>query len=173
MKNTMISVAALAIFGSTLAIAQLPPRGVSVPNQRGNAIKQRAPKGDPHAKAAVQQLNQAIVLMNRALPIYDGKRAEADNLCRLARKELWSAAHHGKGNDNFTKLKDNDDKSKYSPDQIEASQKKIREARNHAELALKNMVKSDGTYDETSEAVKDVRKSISLLDKCLGDFGGH
>lgn len=175
MKNIAAIIASTVALVAVSALAPAQQPGPASPVQvppvlqkgKKEANKARVAKLDEQEKKAYKALSGAIKLAEHALPIYDGHRVLAVDLLKTARTDIVVGA-----NNEAAKVKkgkkaakanavEGHDKSKYTPEQIAASQKSLQQAVEILNRAIEDLSGKTDTYN--TEAAANIRKAQDEL----------
>jgi len=172
MKKALLAATALvAVLVAGQAIATSPTVGA----QRRNQMNQ----SNRDMRQAMKLIHEAHQLLAQALPVYDWKRIDAMEAIHAANKELHDAlegvtaepAPQLDRNGKPIKKKrpyDGDHRSKYSPDQIAASDQKLRDADGRIGDAIAKLDNADPLYHgERADAITKLRNGQDLIKAAL------
>ena len=165
-RKISLVVIALAAFGA--ANAQSPTQGKVRPGTGGHHQQ-----GEKVFRNAIQEIEKGMRELKNALHIYDGHRAEAVQYGALAIAELRIGRIENRQQSAQRKESDNEDRRKFTNEQIAKSNAKLIEAAGHYERALVMLQKTTGDYNgHKVNAMQDLKGGIQQIQLAL-KFVGH
>lgn len=161
-----------------LAFAAVGVANAQNPVERGNRTGGKGSVGSQqHERVfrnAIQEIQKGIRDLHQALHIYDGHRASASQYGAIAIAELRIGRIENGRQAPMTKESDNDDKKKYSDEQIRKSNANMNEALKHYERALVMLQKTTGDYNgHKVKAMQALTSGIEEIRKGLRFIGGQ
>ncbi len=181
MKSLTYAAFAVAIFFVTHVVSFGQVNNVRVQRHPHNIVR-RAAK-DPAMQAAARDAHQAHLIMKAALPIYDGHRALAMELCGQADRDIKEGLKGvpAANQVNFSMRKppvldkSREKKlSKYSPGQIQASNAQMQNAVPAIQSAIKALGQAAGDYGGyRTQAANALNQALQEIQTCLQLRGGR
>jgi hypothetical protein len=169
-RKISIVVIALAAFG--VAAAQSPTQGSGQGKLARNKVGNHQ-QGEKVFRNAIQEIEKGMRDLKSALHIYDGHRAEAVQYGAIAIGELRIGRIENRQQSAQRKESDNEDRRKFSDDQIRKSNAKLVEAAGHYQQALVMLQKTTGDFNgHKVNAMQDLKAGIQEIQLALKFVGG-
>lgn len=166
-RKISLVVIALAAFGAANAQSPTPGKG-----RPGAGVNHQ--QGEKVFRNAIQEIEKGMRELKNALHIYDGHRAEAIQYGALAIAELRIGRIENRQQSAQRRESDNEDRRKFSDDQIRKSNAKLVEAAKHYEQALVMLQKTGGDYNgHKVNAMQALKSGIQQIQLALRFVGGQ
>ncbi|MEI7575749.1 MAG: hypothetical protein WCK51_02570 [Armatimonadota bacterium] len=173
MKIRKISLVIIALAAFGVATAQNPTQGSAQGKTARNKTVNHQ-QGEKVFRNAIQEIEKGMRDLKGALHIYDGHRAEAIQYGAIAIGELRIGRIENRQQSAQRKESDNEDRRKYSDDQIRKSNAKLVEASGHYERALVMLQKTTGDYNgHKVNAMQNLKSGIQQIQLALKHVGSQ